>query len=84
VERLRPALIWINYRVPDLNDVDLMTPRNRPHIRHCPLCGIAMQAGKSRESLADFDIFRCLTCDTTIREAKPGNRRLGSGNAEQE
>jgi hypothetical protein len=29
-----------------------------------------MQAGKSRENLADFDTFRCLACDTTIREAK--------------
>jgi hypothetical protein len=29
-----------------------------------------MQASKSREDLADFDTFECLTCQTIIREAK--------------
>lgn len=42
----------------------------RPPIlpRPCPLCGIAMQASKSREDLLKFDVFQCLTCHTTIRE----------------
>jgi len=39
-----------------------------PSIRHCPLCGVAMQASKSREELPEFDTFRCLTCQTTIAE----------------
>jgi hypothetical protein len=30
-----------------------------------------MQASKSRENLADFDIFQCLSCHTVIREATP-------------
>lgn len=35
-----------------------------------------MQAGKSRENLAEFDTFECLSCQTVIREAKsrPGSR----------
>jgi len=45
-----------------------MTARPRPSIRHCPVCGIAMQAGKSRENLADFDVFQCLICDTIISQ----------------
>jgi hypothetical protein len=45
--------------------------RATPAIRHCPLCGIAMQARKSREDLARFDVFQCLTCDTTIVETAP-------------
>ena len=51
-----------------------MTSRRRPPIRHCPLCRIAMQAGKSREDMPDFDTFRCLTCQTTITEALPRPR----------
>ena len=30
-----------------------------------------MQASKSREDLADFDTFQCLSCQTVIRESKP-------------
>jgi hypothetical protein len=30
-----------------------------------------MQASKSRENLAEFDTFECLTCQTVIRKAKP-------------
>lgn len=33
-----------------------------------------MQAGKSRESLTDFDTFRCLTCDTTIVETASADK----------
>jgi hypothetical protein len=29
-----------------------------------------MQAGKLRQNLANFDTFRCLVYDTTIREVK--------------
>jgi hypothetical protein len=37
-----------------------------------------MQAGKSREDLADFDMFRCLTCGTTIRETKSQGKSRGN------
>lgn len=30
-----------------------------------------MQASKSREDLAYFDTFQCLSCQTLIRESKP-------------
>jgi hypothetical protein len=68
--RPAPALIWINYRLPESIDNFLMTARRRLLIRPCPLCGVAMQASKSREDLADVDTFRCLTCLTTITERK--------------
>jgi hypothetical protein len=54
-------------------------PPRRPTpaaIRHCPLCGVAMQASKSREGLQHFDTFQCQTCDTTIVEtASTGSTR---------
>jgi hypothetical protein len=39
-----------------------------PRIRNCPICGLAMQASKSEESAAEFDLFECLTCRATIVE----------------
>jgi DNA-directed RNA polymerase subunit M/transcription elongation factor TFIIS len=42
--------------------------RPRPSIRHCPACGIAMVAKKSRDDALRFDIFECLSCQTVIRE----------------
>lgn len=45
----------------------------RAAIRTCPLCGIAMQGTKSKESLPHFDTFKCQTCGTTIREIKTNN-----------
>ena len=48
-----------------------MSSRPRPQIRHCPICGIAMQASKSQESLTYFDKFECLSCRTVITESKP-------------
>jgi len=57
-----------------------MSTRQRPPIRHCPICGIAMQASKSQEHLAHFDKFECLSCHTVITESKsqprprPGKR----------
>ncbi|HEY5217511.1 MAG TPA: hypothetical protein VIJ17_11550 [Pseudolabrys sp.] len=30
-----------------------------------------MQAKRSRETVAHFDMFECLTCDTVISESKP-------------
>lgn len=47
-----------------------MTSKTGLAIRHCPLCGVAMQGSKSLENLGDFDTFQCLTCGTSIREEK--------------
>jgi len=80
LQRLQTALIWINSGAVVFGDP--FTPRPirpewkltsspRPRIRPCPVCGIAMQASKSREDLADFDTFQCLSCQTVIRESKP-------------
>jgi hypothetical protein len=56
---------------------------SRPRIRHCPVCGIAMQASKSRENLTEFDTFECLSCHSVIRESKPqapaGDKKTASG-----
>jgi C4-type Zn-finger protein len=48
-----------------------LKPQFRPPLRHCPICGIAMQAKKTRDDIPRFDLYECLTCYTTIREAKP-------------
>jgi hypothetical protein len=56
-----------------------MLSRSHSQIRHCPVCGIAMQASKSRDDLRNFDIFSCLSCDTTV-EVK---RRPPEGNADE-
>jgi predicted RNA-binding Zn-ribbon protein involved in translation (DUF1610 family) len=37
-------------------------------IRPCPVCGIAMQAKKSRDDRDTYDIFECQYCETVIRE----------------
>jgi len=47
--------------------------KSRPPLRHCPICGIAMQARKTRDDAPRFDLFECLSCDTTIREGKPSH-----------
>ena len=48
-----------------------MSSRQRPPIRHCPVCGIAMQTSKSQENLTHFDKFECLSCRTVISVTKP-------------
>jgi hypothetical protein len=70
-------LIWIKGDAVISIDVFCMTMRPRPAIRHCPVCRIAMQAAKSRDNLDDFDIFKCLTCETTIHEPQSGTRPSG-------
>jgi len=74
-----PALIWIKNRALNFADLFLMTESRRPAIRHCPICRVAMQAAKSPPEIADFAMFRCLTCETTIREAKSPARARESG-----
>ena len=37
-----------------------------PYPRPCPVCGVAMIGGKSRNDGKHFDIFRCLQCSTVI------------------
>jgi hypothetical protein len=63
-------LIWIKLPVPESTENFSMVARHYLFVRPCPLCGVAMQASKSREDLADFDTFRCLTCQTTINERR--------------
>jgi hypothetical protein len=58
----------------------MLSRRYVPAIRHCPLCGIAMQASKSREVLEHFDTFRCLTCHTTILETASADRSAPPSN----
>ena len=47
---------------------------DRPTLRTCPLCRVAMLGSKSREDLAGDDTFTCLRCDTVLTYAadKPG------------
>lgn len=46
-------------------------PSRHPPLRHCPVCGVAMQATRTREDVEHFDRFECLNCQTTI-SAGPG------------
>jgi hypothetical protein len=48
-----------------------MSSHERPPLRHCPVCGVAMQASKSQENLNYFDKFECLSCHTVISESTP-------------
>jgi hypothetical protein len=52
-----------------------MKSKSRPPLRHCPLCGIAMQARKSKDDLPRFDTFVCQNCNTTISESPPPSDR---------
>jgi len=63
-------LIWINHPAPESIENFSMTASRRRLIRACPLCGVAMQASKSQDDLADADTFQCLTCQTTITERR--------------
>jgi predicted RNA-binding Zn-ribbon protein involved in translation (DUF1610 family) len=52
-----------------------LNPRNRYAVRPCPLCGIAMQASRTRDDLEHFDHFDCQHCGTVITETpKPPDR----------
>jgi hypothetical protein len=42
-----------------------------PPVRHCPVCGVAMVASKSRDDSVEFDTFRCLSCETVISKPAP-------------
>jgi hypothetical protein len=42
--------------------------------KSCPLCRIAMIGERSDPNRADFDIYRCLRCDSTIRMEPPHRR----------
>ena len=50
-----------------------MSGDTRPSLpKPCPICKVAMLAGKSAESAPDFDIFTCLRCGTTVEfSSKP-------------
>lgn len=57
---------------PKIGHLGAMRSRSRPPIRHCPICGIAMQASRSKDQQPQFDTFECLACDTVILEHAPG------------
>jgi len=65
-----PVLIWINHHAPESAEHFSMRSWHRLFVRPCPLCGVAMQASKSREDLADVDTFQCLSCQTVISERR--------------
>jgi transcription elongation factor Elf1 len=50
-----------------------------PSIRHCPVCGLAMQASKSRDDLAQPDTFSCLSCGSQIvaQATRPAAGQVG-------
>jgi hypothetical protein len=42
-------------------------PENpRPPIKNCPMCGVAMLAGKSEDSHIDYDTFTCANCRMVV------------------
>jgi hypothetical protein len=45
-----------------------MTSQQRT-IKHCPICGVAMLASKSKPDSPDFDTFDCLRCNAVISVA---------------
>jgi hypothetical protein len=65
----------------DLAEESAMHASRQPKIRPCPICGVAMQASKSRDDLAAFDVFHCQTCETTITETpqRPADGGGGAG-----
>ena len=74
--RTAGALIWIKSASAVPTQISRMNADPRRLVRHCPVCGIAMQASKSREDLREFDRFECQTCKTTIR---CGPQRVSNG-----
>jgi transcription elongation factor Elf1 len=53
--------------------------KTTPSIRHCPVCGLAMQASKSRDDLRQPDTFSCLSCGSQIvtQAARPSPGQVG-------
>jgi hypothetical protein len=58
-----------------------MTPQ-KPTIKNCPFCRIAMVGSRSHPGKAEIDTYECLQCDTVINlDASPthaGPRRKRS------
>ena len=50
---------------PDAHKAAAMTGQ-RPPMKPCPVCGVAMVASKSSSERERFDIFTCLRCDAVI------------------
>jgi hypothetical protein len=54
----------------------------KPSIKNCPFCRIAMVGSRSHPGKAQIDTFECLQCNTVIRlDASPtdGDRRREHG-----
>jgi Zn-finger nucleic acid-binding protein len=43
-----------------------MPEKPRPPLKNCPVCGITMLAGKSDESVTEFDTFTCPNCRMVV------------------
>ena len=51
----------------------------KPPVRHCPVCRLAMVGSKSRDDLERPDIFHCLNCGTEIIETPRPKPRQDQG-----
>jgi len=40
--------------------------RKPPQPKSCPICRLAMVAGKTDDDLAEFNTYECLRCDLVI------------------
>jgi ssDNA-binding Zn-finger/Zn-ribbon topoisomerase 1 len=47
-----------------------MSEQPRPPLKNCPVCGVTMLAGKSDESLPQFDTFNCPNCRMVVSYAR--------------
>ena len=53
-----------------------MTQKPRQPIKHCPVCGIAMLGHRSDETSPNYDMFKCLWCDTVISYGATPQQRI--------
>lgn len=56
-----------------------MHPLNRPRVRHCLICGIAMVGDKSTPARKEPDIFRCLNCHSVVDLSGASNKEDDGG-----
>jgi hypothetical protein len=43
-----------------------MSAKPQPPLKNCPVCGIAMLASRSGDSLSHFDTFNCPSCRAIV------------------
>jgi hypothetical protein len=49
--------------------------KKSPLIKHCPICRVAMVGDRSDSRLPECDLYRCLSCDSSIAMAPSAARR---------